>query len=78
MTNYGFGYCPGNIGMGTTGTGTDGIKSINITSSKNSINEGDSFDIHTTSQNILDNTLIGYFIIVVSVSFTFNNRISSL
>jgi len=60
LTNYGFGYCPGNIGMRTTGTGTDGIKSINITSSKNSINEGDSFDIHTTSQNILDNTLIKY------------------
>lgn len=57
LTDYGYGYCAGNIGIGTTQTN---VKSVNITSSKNSIYEGDSFDINVTSQNILDNTSIKY------------------
>jgi hypothetical protein len=55
LTDYGSGYCPGNY------TNLPGITTtINLTSTKYSINEGDSFDINTTSKNILDDTLVKY------------------
>jgi hypothetical protein len=50
----------GNGGIGTGGNGTGITTSINLTSSKYSINEGDSFVINTTSNNIPDNTTIKY------------------
>jgi len=50
LTDYGSGYC----------RATNPNTSINITSSKNSIDEGDSFDINMTSKNILDGKLIKY------------------
>lgn len=75
LTNYGSGYCAGNYttGIGTTssaGIGTTSssgtTKSINIASSKNSINEGDNFNVYATSNNIPDNTLIKYEITGIS------------
>jgi hypothetical protein len=61
LTDYGSGYCPGNY------TNLPGITTtINITSTKYSINEGDSFDINTTSKNILDDTLVKYEITGIS------------
>ena len=61
LTDYGSGYCPGNY------TNLPGITTtINLTSTKYSINEGDSFDINTTSKNILDDTLVKYEITGIS------------
>jgi hypothetical protein len=53
-------------GNGTGGNGTGITTSINLTSSKYSINEGDSFVINTNSKNIPDNTLIKYEITGIS------------
>ena len=71
LTDYGSGYCPGNYtnlfdpnnpGITTTiNLNNPGITTtINLTSTKYAINEGDSFDINTTSKNILDDTLVKY------------------
>ena len=61
LTDYGSGYCPGNY------TNLPGITtSINITSTKNVINEGDSFGINLTSKNIPDGTLVKYEITGIS------------
>lgn len=61
LTDVGSGYCPGNY------TNFPGITtSINITSTKNVINEGDSFGINLTSRNIPDGTLVKYEITGIS------------
>ena len=61
LTDYGSGYCPGNY------TNLPGITtSINLTSTKNVINEGDSFGINLTSKNIPDDTLVKYEITGIS------------
>ena len=66
LTDYGSGYCPGNY-TNLFDPNNPGITtSINLTSTKYSINEGDSFDINTTSKNILDDTLVKYEITGIS------------
>jgi len=66
LTDVGSGYCPGNY-TNLFDPNNPGITtSINLTSTKNAINEGDSFDINTTSENILDNTPIEYEITGIS------------
>ena len=61
LTDVGSGYCPGNY------TNLPGITtSINLTSTKNVINEGDSFGINLTSRNIPDGTLVKYEITGIS------------
>jgi hypothetical protein len=71
LTDVGSGYCPGNytnlFDPNNPGINNPGITtSINLTSTKNAINEGDSFDINTTSENILNNTPIEYEITGIS------------
>ena len=74
LTDTGSGYCPGNYtnlldpnNSGITTSINPGITtSINLTSTKYSIKEGDSFDINTTSKNILDDTLVKYEITGIS------------
>jgi len=77
VTNYGFGYCPGNYtGIGTTGPagtgpgiGTTGntttpksFISLRLISSKNVITEGDDFVVSLITDNATDGTKINYTI----------------
>lgn len=78
VSNYGFGYCPGNYtGIGTTGPGGTGpgigttgdgantpnsFISLRLISSKNVITEGDDFVVSLITDNATDGTKINYTI----------------
>ena len=66
LTDVGSGYCPGNYTNLPDPNDSGITTSINLTSTKYSIKEGDSFDINTTSKNILDDTLVKYEITGIS------------
>ena len=78
VSNYGFGYCPGNYtgigttgpdgtgpGIGTTGGGANtpnSFISLRLISSKNVITEGDDFVVSLITDNATDGTKINYTI----------------